>query len=443
MFTMRTIVLGVSAAAVAVLGIGVAGSHADPLLQPATTCGSSSACVTTTNTSSGPATAAISDAGPGSKSTTDFNSTSATNFKPGILGIDASTKGTFDVGVEGTSVRGTGVSGISTKGTGVSGASTSGTGLSGSSTNGTGVAGSGGAVGVEGSSNGTGVEAIANAGGTDGTGLLAYANGTGGVGVSGNGASIGVQGVGGSVAVQAVGSGGTLFSGVTNGIQEFSVAEDGYLTTNNIDVSNQIVGQQADFNTSGPLVALYGEVDDATSPNAVIEAVGQGANLIQGYGSGGLVFSLDNAGDVSIAGLLYTEGDCNSGCVKRGPDQRRVVSYAPRESQPTMEDMGEAQLVNGEARVALDPSFANVIDRDAEYLVFVTPEGDCNGLFIAAKSSTGFTVRELRGGRSSLEFEYRIVAKPFGDASPRLPMMTMPHLVKPALFRPTPSRVTH
>ena len=50
---------------------------------------------------------------------------------------------------------------------------------------------------------------------------------------------------------------------------------------------------------------------------------------------------------------------------------KRVVSYAPRESQPTMEDFGEAQLIKGEARIALDPKFANVINENANYLVHI------------------------------------------------------------------------
>jgi hypothetical protein len=57
--------------------------------------------------------------------------------------------------------------------------------------------------------------------------------------------------------------------------------------------------------------------------------------------------------------------------------------------------------------------------------VFLTPQGDCNGLYVAQKSSAGFEVRELRGGRSSLTFDYRIVAKPLHDRSTKLPMVTL------------------
>jgi len=101
-----------------------------------------------------------------------------------------------------------------------------------------------------------------------------------------------------------------------------------------------------------------------------------------------------------------------------------------------MEDVGEAALEAGEARVALDPRFTNVMDQGSSYLVFVTPEGDCNGLYVADRSAQGFTVKELRGGRSSVGFEYRIVATPFGDHSPRLPFVAT-HL------RQLPSSINH
>jgi len=79
------------------------------------------------------------------------------------------------------------------------------------------------------------------------------------------------------------------------------------------------------------------------------------------------------------------------------------------------------------ANVALDPKFASVIDNSVRYNVTLTPEGDCRGLFVAQRTSTGFTVRELQGGRPSIAFTYRIVAKPLGDNSPRLPASILPY----------------
>jgi hypothetical protein len=60
------------------------------------------------------------------------------------------------------------------------------------------------------------------------------------------------------------------------------------------------------------------------------------------------------------------------------------------------------------------------------YSVSITPEGNSNGLYVSQKTLTGFAVRENNGGRSTLAFEYRIVAKPFGSNAKRLPMVDVP-----------------
>jgi hypothetical protein len=105
----------------------------------------------------------------------------------------------------------------------------------------------------------------------------------------------------------------------------------------------------------------------------------------------------------------------------------RVDTYAPQTAQPSLEDFGEAQLANGSATVALDAKLASAIDNSVRYYVMLTPEGDCRGLYVAQRNATDFTVRELQGGRSSIAFTYRIVAKPLGDDSPRLPQSALPY----------------
>jgi len=46
-----------------------------------------------------------------------------------------------------------------------------------------------------------------------------------------------------------------------------------------------------------------------------------------------------------------------------------------------------------------------------EYHVFLTPKGDCKGLYVTNETSSGFEVHELGGGASSIAFDYRIVAR--------------------------------
>ena len=60
--------------------------------------------------------------------------------------------------------------------------------------------------------------------------------------------------------------------------------------------------------------------------------------------------------------------------------------------------------------VKLDADFAKTI-RTSDYRVFLTPKGDCGGLYIKSKRGEGFEVRELQGGTSNVAFSYRIVGR--------------------------------
>jgi hypothetical protein len=135
------------------------------------------------------------------------------------------------------------------------------------------------------------------------------------------------------------------------------------------------------------------------------------------------VLSLDSAGNLTIAGGLVQHGSPMA--VNPTSAGTRVITYAPQQSVRTMEDVGEARLVAGQSLVRLEPGFASSIDTRRTYLVFLTPQGDNNGLYVAQKTNTGFFVRE-HNGASNIAFDYRIVAQPYGSASGRLPLYTEP-----------------
>ena len=60
--------------------------------------------------------------------------------------------------------------------------------------------------------------------------------------------------------------------------------------------------------------------------------------------------------------------------------------------------------------VKLDADFGKVIKR-GDYRVFLTPEGDCRGLYVQRKGAASFEVCELAGGKSNVTFSYRIVGR--------------------------------
>jgi hypothetical protein len=128
-------------------------------------------------------------------------------------------------------------------------------------------------------------------------------------------------------------------------------------------------------------------------------------------------FTVDNSGDV-VATKLTT----NTGTYVRttGTSGTTRMSYSTRATMPVMEDFGEGQLVAGRGYVKLDSALSDVIDSRNAYQVFLTPEGDSKGLYVTQKSPAGFLVRESGGGRSTLAFSYRILAKPVDDDATRL-----------------------
>ena len=155
--------------------------------------------------------------------------------------------------------------------------------------------------------------------------------------------------------------------------------------------------------------------------------------------------SVDNSGnslvpgasDVQISGDVYVDGAVFTGCtafpetspfsdcddeidIRKSSTGANLKTYSAHQSMSSMEDFGEGALVNGHGYVPLDRAFASSIAQDRPYLVFLTPEGDSNGLFVTGRSLAGFTVRESKGGRSSIGFTYRIVAQPFGVRAVRM-----------------------
>jgi hypothetical protein len=155
-----------------------------------------------------------------------------------------------------------------------------------------------------------------------------------------------------------------------------------------------------------------------------------GGDPIQAYaGNGGpagkhdLVMRLDKAGDMTIEGALTQNGSPMS--VISTSTGANVLTYSAQQSVRTLEDIGEGQLTHGQAAVSLERTFASAIDPRRAYLVFITPQGDSNGLYVTQKSALSFVVRE-HNGVSNIAFDYRIVAQPYGSPAQRLPAYASP-----------------
>lgn len=327
----------------------------------------------------------------------------------GLWGIASSAGGS---GVEGEAVNGNAVYGVDTASSGTSvgvlgvSYSSAGYGVEGTSSN-VGVYGSGtGSVGygVDGHGTYIGVKGVGT--GTSGTSIGVYGQtaDTEGYGVQGASQNIGVSGAAAGSSTTSVGVG--AFAGVwgDTGGEADSRYYVGVLATADDNFAGYFVNNTG-TDTSNPTLELFNMTG---TPGAAVfvtqSATGDSCTI--------------NAGaDLSCTGTI-------TGVAKIDGGARRVSLYAVQSAENWFEDAGSGQLSNGSASIALDPTFAQTVNLGVDYHVFLTPNGDCKGLYVSQKSATSFEVHELGGGNSSVAFDYRIMAKRSGYENTRLADVT-------------------
>jgi hypothetical protein len=123
--------------------------------------------------------------------------------------------------------------------------------------------------------------------------------------------------------------------------------------------------------------------------------------------------TITNGGDLACTGSKSAVVPVDNG-------SRMVTMYAVESPQNWFEDFGSGTLVSGSATISLDGVFAQTVNTGENYHVYLTPNGDCKGLYIAHKGGASFEVRELGGGTASISFDYRIVAERKGYENVRL-----------------------
>jgi hypothetical protein len=119
------------------------------------------------------------------------------------------------------------------------------------------------------------------------------------------------------------------------------------------------------------------------------------------YNGDGAGCSIDTTGDLSCTGSKNAVVAVNNG-------KNQVALAAIESPKNWFEDFGTGQILGGVGTVNLDAIFVQTISSGAGYHVFLTPTGDCKGLYVYQKNANSFEVRELGSGTSSVTFDYRI-----------------------------------
>lgn len=273
----------------------------------------------------------------------------------------------------------------------------------------------------------------------------------GGIGVSGVGGQTGVSG---ESTVGGIGVGGASHGGI--GVLGVDYTGDGVSGLGRrgvtaIGTEIGVVGEgQTEFGATGVQgLALGSGTGNAGVRGGSTQGVGvegRSVNYIGVYAEGGpglLARGTDGVaarfdGNVFVEGSLIVSG-AKSALVPH-PDGSRRQLYALESPESWFEDFGEAMIQDGQAYVDIDPHFAALIRTD-DYQVFLTPYEDCNGLYVIARKSTGFMVRELKKGTSTLSFGYRILGRRKDIDAKRLERVPWPEYSippePPAFVRPT------
>lgn len=127
------------------------------------------------------------------------------------------------------------------------------------------------------------------------------------------------------------------------------------------------------------------------------------------YGVVGAVGLNANYGGYFFGNHAVTGGSKSASVPTSKGNQLLYVTESP---EIWFEDLGRAQLVNGEITVELDKLFLEtvVIDKKHPMHVFVQMEGESNDVYVVP-GETSFKVKERNGGTSNASFSYRIMAK--------------------------------
>jgi hypothetical protein len=188
-----------------------------------------------------------------------------------------------------------------------------------------------------------------------------------------------------------------------------------------------VIGTVADVSGGPSSIGVWGATD---SGYAVL-----GENTSTSAPAGAFLNLSDVAGNPafeagSSIGLCTVDTSANLVCagsittaVQSG-SAKKVAMYSLQSPENWLEDFGSGELSAGRAEVALDPTFAGTVSGTEDYHIFLTPNGDCKGLYVEAKTAAGFVVRELGSGSSNVTFDFRVVAKRRGYETVRLTDVT-------------------
>lgn len=184
-----------------------------------------------------------------------------------------------------------------------------------------------------------------------------------------------------------------------------------------------IMGINANASGTGLIAVGQGQAINGSLTGSGASIVGNNLGLFIEYNSSpvGEGIRIQNTiGDTWLVGSIILPagtkrkifGPGAVSTVVKDLDGKEVMLSCPESPENLYMDYGVAKLVNGYAFIQIDPILEKniIVDELHPIKIFIQPEGECNGVYVANKSSKSFEVIELNQGKSNISFSYQIVA---------------------------------
>jgi hypothetical protein len=201
------------------------------------------------------------------------------------------------------------------------------------------------------------------------------------------------------------GSGTTLFAGTTG------TGDDVFLRIDNPNNTGSLISAE----TNGLGKGASFRINNTQNTEPALDAYTNGsgpAGMFRADGSGrGVTISVPQGNQ----GLNVVSGSKNAVV---GSSEGARLLYSEESSAVWFSDYGFGRLADGSAFIAIDPIFAETVNLEEPYHVFVQSYGDAE-LYVSRRTPAGFEVR-LRAGDPGVEFSYRLVAVRRGYEDARL-----------------------
>ncbi|MBS4015886.1 MAG: hypothetical protein KGZ86_05580 [Candidatus Latescibacteria bacterium] len=137
----------------------------------------------------------------------------------------------------------------------------------------------------------------------------------------------------------------------------------------------------------------------------------------------------NNTGTGASVKGLYVQGNgyATGGFASKMGDKSGFATISPNVEVILS---GSGSLADGISIINFDQSTREAISENISLKVIITPTSECNGVFVSNKSVSGFTVKELAGGRSEATFDWIAIGRIKGyEQTPEIePIIREPEL---------------